>query len=324
MKMNKKGSAAILGVIIFILVIIIAIVLAWALGYIHFGKQIENTDNTFTENLSGSNNQIEESTVKYDNLKEIYKKYDFDWISKKKSAITYVESLTVRVIIDGRTQDVEFNYGEPLYSCPLPGHDFNGITVVSKDGKAYIGNFDNNNFYNVAFTKVDISEKIIDVCMSGKDSTVAYSGPYYLTETGKIYDKNGNEYEEVNRNHVANIGTAINMVYICEDNTIDIPYGNDVTDYVKVVDSNKKSIKAKQIFMDSVKDVFYIVTEDNKLVKIDNMTTGTVSDVISKTVSSIAFNDKEKHMIVKFTDNTKTIYDEIYVAYDLVNSRNMQ
>lgn len=325
MKTDGKGSATVLGVIIFILVIVIAVILAWSLGYIHFGKQIESTDNTLNENLSEGSEYSQEITEKSnsESLKEAYKKYGFEWISKKKSTMTYVMTSTVRIEVNNQIQDVEFNYGEPLYSCPLPGQDFMGITVVTKDGKAYIGYFENGDFSKVTFTKVNISEKIIDVSMLGSDSSVA--GPYYMSETGKVYDRDGNEYEEVNRNHIDSIGTAINIVYICEDNTIDIPASNgNVTEYVKVIDSNKKYVKAKQIFMDSLNDVFYIVTENNELVKINDMETGLVANVNSKTVSKVSYTEKNKHMVVNFTDGTKTIYDEIYVAYDLENSRHMQ
>lgn len=328
MKMSKKGNTAILGVIIFILIIIIAVILAWSLGYIHFGKKVENNDKITTENVNNpsSEDKTQESVENgKDVLKEAYKKYDFEWISKKKNVNTYVESLTVKVEIDEKIYDVSFNHGEPLYSCPLPGHDFHGLTVVTKNGEAYIGKFENGNFDSMTYTKVNISEKIVDVCFAGDDAAVPYSGPYYMTETGKVLDRNGNNYEEINRNHIASVGTAISTVYICEDNTIDIPLDYEKsTSYTKVVDSNKNNIKAKYVFYDSQADIFYIVADNNKLYKIDNMTTGMSSIVNDKEVSSVSYTEKLKHMLIHYGDSTKVIYDEIYSPYDLENGRYMQ
>lgn len=343
-KEKDKKYSIIMGIMILLFLIVVGITVAWGLGYIHFGKQVDNkdeipseiidnkediSDNVSNEVIDKPNNESQTQETVKDNkntLKEAYKKYKFDWISKNRNENTYVKSLTVRVVIDERIYDVSFDHGEPIYSCPLPGHDFHGITVVNKNGEAYIGNFENGNFATMTYTKVNISEKIVDVCYGGDESALPYSGPYYMTETGKVLDRFGNTYDQINRNHIASVGDVLSMVYVCEDGTIDILLEGEETsyNYIKAIDANKNNIKAKYVFYDSQDTVFYIVAENNKLYKINNMTTGLSSIVNEKTVGEVSYNYFEKHMIVRFTDNTKFIYDEIYEPYELENERYMQ
>lgn len=327
-KEKDRKYSIILGIMILLFLVVVGLAIAWGLGYIHFGKQAQNNNDTSAGIVDNSSNESQtQDPVKSDKdiLKEAYKKYDFEWVSKKKYTSTYVETSTVRVVIDEKIYDVSFNHGEPIYSCPLPGHDFHGLTVVNKNGEAYIGEFENGNFDSMTYTKVNISEKIVDVCFAGDDAAVPYSGPYYMTETGRVLDKNGNTYEEINKDHIALVGNAISTVYICEDDTIDIPLEyTTMTTYAKVVYSNKNNIKAKYVFHDSADDIYYIVTENNKLFKIDNMTTGISTAVNGKVVNQVSYNESEKHIIVSFTDNTKIIYSDVYSAYDLENNIYMQ
>ena len=306
---------------IFFFVLFIGV--SWGLGYIHFEKK--NTSKYITTKSSDADNTTNEETSSENqsnnnkptnNFKKAYVKYDFDWVSKTKYPSTYVQSSTVRAVIDEKIYDVAFNYGEAKYSFPLPGHDFHGITVINDSGEAYIGNFENGNFDSMSYTKVNISEKIVDICFTGDPKSVApYSGPYYMTESGKVLDRNGKTYEEINKNHISYVGTTISIVYICDDNTIDIPLDYvTLTSYTKVVDSNKNNLKAKQIFHDSANDIFYIITETNKLFKIDDMKAGVATPVNTKDVKALFYTASEYHMVVRFTDDTKTIYSEIYSA----------
>lgn len=342
-KEKDKKYSIILGIMILLFLIVVGIAIAWGLGYIHFGKQGANSNEVSSGIVDNNDDDISSESTKNpdeesqnqqpvkdnkDALKEAYKKYDFDWVSKKKNTITYVETDTIRIVTNDKgIKDVDFNYGTPKYTCPLPGHEFSGITVVTEDGEVYIGKIDDYNTYSVsAFTKVNMHEKIVDVCFSSNEIEVPYSGPYYMTESGKVLNDKGNTYEEINRDHVASVGDVLNGVYVCEDNTIDILLNDESIsyNYVKAMDANKNNIKAKYIFNDSNDGVYYIVGENNKLYKINDMTTGVCSIVKDKEVTSVSYTEKLKHMVVCYSEGQKDIFDEVYTAYDSENSRYMQ
>ena len=272
----------ILGVMIFLFIIIIGISIAWSFGYVHFGKKNEEKTNTNTNADSNitQNENAEDSKDNENVIEEAYEKYDFEWVSKSKNQIAYVENSVVKINAN-KLQNAKFEYGTPVMACPLPGHDFNGFVVVNDKGEVYIcnniefvnGAYDVN---NITYTKANISEKIIDIAFEGNEGAVPYSGPYFMTETGKVLNKEGKTYEEVNKDHVAPIGTVQYLLYICSDNTFDIPRTNN--DYFKVVDDSGINIKGKKIFMDDSRGVetFYIIGEDNKLYNLDSTANGVV------------------------------------------------
>ena len=228
-------------------------------------------------------------------------------------------------------QNAKFEYGTPVMACPLPGHDFNGFVVVNDKGEVYIcnniefvnGAYDVN---NITYTKANISEKIIDIAFEGNEGAVPYSGPYFMTETGKVLNKEGKTYEEVNKDHVARIGTVQYLVYICSDNTFDIPRTNN--DYFKVVDDSGINIKGKKIFMDDSRGVetFYIIGEDNKLYNLDSTANGVVQvypSAENKTVKDIEYNKNSQEVKVIFTDGSELKFSNIYSAYDIENKEDM-
>lgn len=317
MEKDKKYNV-ILGLMIFLFIIFVGLCIAWGLGYVQFGKQKPNSDvigkdtNISNENKGTSNSE--------DVLKKAYEKYNFEWISKKNNTITYVENGTVKAEINEKVFDVSFDYGTAKYSCPLPGHDFQGVTVINDKGEAYIGEFENEDLNIIKYTKVNTSKKIVDVCLAGDDASVPYSGPYYMTEDGTVINKNGNSYEEVNKNHITYVGDALSTVYVCDDNTLDIPMDNSkLTSYTKVVDNNKNNVSIKQVFFETSSSSYYIIAKDNMLYKLSNIESGIVSAVNSKTVKSVTFAENSYQVTINFTDNTKTVYDQIYSFYDIAN-----
>lgn len=55
------------------------------------------------------------------------------------------------------------------------------------------------------------------------------------------------------------------------------------------------------------------------LYKLSNIESGIASAVNSKTIKPVNFAENSYQVTINFTDNTKTVYDQIYSFYDIAN-----
>lgn len=323
MEKDKKYSV-IVGLLIFFFILFVGVCVAWGLGYINFGKQ--SNSNEITNGNVTTPNVSNEVTNKGDALKSAYEKYDLKWISKNQDETVYVENKAIKIKEQDKTFDVAFNYGTAKYVCALPGQAFNGISVVTEEGEAYIGTF-NDSKYSTTFTKVEVADKIVDVSCFGGKGAVMYSGPYYMTESGKVIDRTGATYEKINKNHIETVGTPGLLVYICDDKTTDIPKENN--EYIKIVDENGKNIKAKKLFIESSEgnEKLYLVNEENKLYKFEINNNGIAHEEVhgkNKSVVKMTYDKNNYKIRIDFNDNSNFEISDVVDAYDLENAKYMQ
>ena len=319
MEKDKKYNI-VLGIMIFFFVLFVAVCIAWGLSR---KTDLNKQTNSVRQEENTSINQTEEVNP----VEEAYKKYDFNWISKNRSQITYVED--GKIIINGLTREqkiLKFDYGTPIMSAPLPGQAFNGIAVLNESGEAYEVEFLNEDYTKIEVKRVNVDEKIVDISSTGGNGSAIYYGPYYLTETGRVIDLNNKTYEEINKNHISTVGTAGYMVYICEDETIDIPRANST--YIKVITSNGINIKVKNIFCDvsGNEEVFYMIDKNDKIYVLrasSNAIAYEYEETRGRTVKSVKY-DSENNKVKLTLDNENVLnFNEVYSAYDLIKDKNM-
>lgn len=152
---NDKKYSITMGLMIFCFVIIVALALGIGLGYIKIGGNTDKEDSD-VGNISQVENNKEEQKV---NLDDVYKKYDFDWASKKKEDIKneigniYVQDGKIKIVGSGKTyyngttydiskkiMEVNFELGNPLLAEVATYYDFKAFVVITTDGDVYISN----------------------------------------------------------------------------------------------------------------------------------------------------------------------------------------
>ena len=299
MEKDKKYNL-ILGLMIFFFIILVAGCLAWGLGYISFGKvSTKNSNNMDNKaDVSVANNSETKKDAK-NSLEEAYKKYDFNWLSKNKSEIdiTHVEDGKVILTTAGKKQTIEFNYGTPVMSSHIPGQAFDGIVVLNEKGEVYKIEFLSADNTKYEAKKINITEKVVDISSNGGKGAIPYYGPCYMTESGKVVDGSGRTYEEVNKDHVAMEGTIEFIVYICADNTVDLP--RTETEYIKVIDRNNVKIKGSKVFASTVYDktVIFIIDDAQKIWELNIGNNGVAYEYSLNIVKDLEFNSNAKYIL---------------------------
>lgn len=319
---NDKKYSITMGLMIFCFVIIVAGALGIGLGYIKIGGNTDKEDSD-VGNVSQVENNKEEQKV---NLDDVYKKYDFDWASKKKDTFTYVKDGKITIELADKTYEVNFNYGTPVLVCDIPAQAFSGIVVLNDKGEVYKSSEaeydvnDNLQSSKFTFTKVNLDDEIIDMSRSGGDGVVPYSGPYYMTKSGKVINGENKTYEEVNKDHINLFGGLDYLIFVCEDKTVDV--GRMAGDYVKVVDENGKNIKIKYIFDPNTSNEYKIIDENNKYYTLLFNSNG-VAYYEEKTVREFSYDNTKYVAKVIFTDGEVETYEYVYSSYDAVNNKDM-
>lgn len=338
---NKKYSV-ILGIMILLFLIIVGIAVAWGLGYIHFGNKVEKNkeDNNIEQNVTNSNNENKEEEEKSDGqnnkkdnatlVAEAYKKYNLDWANKKYYETLYIKDGKIKVKLDSIEQEIKFHYGKPVVVESSTYMDMTGIIVINDNNEAYISNelvYINENgpmsldVSKISFTKMNFKEKIVDVSLMVGDAGLPYSGPYFMTETGNVVNKEGKTYEEINKDHIYAIHFVDSPlhVYMCEDSTLDVHKINN--EFIKVVNLDNEIIKAKKIFLSSADDkyIFYIIDETESFYMLREGSVGVAvdfDDAYGK-VKNIDLDKNKAKVKITFTSGETREFLDLEDGFDL-------
>lgn len=298
MEEKKKGKIVpILIAIIFILLVAIGV-----LVFITFNKNsVTNTPTDLTETVNKDNEKVEsekEEVKKQEEkvpdysakIQEVYNKIgEENFLSKDENANVssqgklYTVSNGEIVYNNGNTKNLKFkfDYGVPKYVLQsIKGGQLVGLFVLTESGEVYIINSLDDNFIldtnydpsRFQVSKMEMSEKIIDITGGKNSVTVPYSGPYFLTEKGNLINEKGKTYDEINRNHVKYMGSLGMMVYINKDNTFEIIRNHNTYEYMEIIDDKGNKVKGKFIFYgsNSGKETCYIVNENDILLQFNN------------------------------------------------------
>lgn len=320
MEQDKKYNIT-MGLMVFCFVVIVAIALGLGLGYIKIGSNDDNVDTNV-----GNAGQVENKEEDKINLEDVYKKYDFDWVSKNKREGIYIKDGKIKIELGEKTYEVKFSYGTPVLVCGIPAQSFTGLVVLNDKGEVYKSSEavydvnDNLQSGNFTFTKLNLNEEIVDVSRSGGDGAVPYSGPYYMTKSGKVIDSENKTYEEINKDHINLFGGLDYLIFVCEDKTIDV--GRISGDYIKIVDSNGKNIKIKYIFDPNNSNEYKIIDENDKYYTLLFNSNG-VAYYEEKKVKEFSYDNTKYIAKVTFMDGETENYEDVYSSYDAVNNKDM-
>lgn len=177
--------------------------------------------------------------------------------------------------------------------------------------------------YKPKVTKIELGEKIIDIT-DGNEAVVPMSGPYYLTESGKLLTKNGTSYDKINRNHISRIGALDALLFINEDNTLETLRSYNSNEYMDIIDENDKKIKIKYIFLEisdrwtnSTSDHFYVVDDDDNLLDFSKQSLMVASEYYESKgkVTKLQYNSETFKMEITFNSGESIVIDDVY-QYD--------
>jgi flagellar basal body-associated protein FliL len=317
MEKSKKSIVPVLFIIIVILLCILGFLLCYNVSN---KKYVSNEDSNSNLNVEENNISNQESTVNENNQKEtiakIYEKIGNENFASQKGKdklVTLNNGILEYTDFDKQIQQIDFNYGKPKYIQTLYGGGVAyALVVITEENDAYkinfngefsTGNADKSKFTT---TKIDLGEKIIDL-------TDGYSGPYYLTESGKLLTEDGVSYDTINRNHIKRLGGLGLCVYINEDSTLETLRTSDANEYLDIVDNSGNKIKAKYAFYESSERWtgttsmhFYVVDENDELLDFYE------GSLMGKKVSSLKYDDSADKIEIFYTDNTSTVIEKVY------------
>lgn len=346
---KDKKYNIILGIMIFLFVIIVGIVFAWGLGYIHFGKQVEDVD-LYTENtdVTDKKDEVDDSNK----LAEAYVKYsDIQWQRNTSfdgsqfGENVYIDSSTGKVVVETintetfkveKSEIIENIEGNPKYvAVTLTCAGYEGSAILTEQGYVYLQQYIYDNVgYIVGFKyeKLDLGEKIVDIAaLTDIRSTSCFNQEFYfLTETGKLINADGETYEERNEMYKTIVGNIDMPIYIYTDNTIGYILLNNcdgtICEEIRgKFKYNNETVEAKSIFivertLDSNSKEFdiighsptytaYILTNNGDLLylndyEFDSLTLNLHSSNI-KNVEAVSDNSVR----VNYADGTSKVFD---------------
>lgn len=354
MDKDKKYNI-ILGLMIFFFVIIVGIAIAFGLGYIGINKNASSNNNsqdnansnlqTDTSTNTINDNTTDENTKNNDTIQKIYSKLSNSiWASKKN--INDVYTFNEDSIVSSQNFKIPFKYGKVKYLVNIiNGGMLSSFIALTENGEAYkitsntldgdLGSaLSTYNASNLKITKVNISEKIIDLTYANyvNSNLITVGGPYYLTETGKLLNENGKSYEEINRNHVASIGNIDGIIYINEDKTLETLRTFrtlNTYEYIYIVDENNQNVKSKYVFFESstrwtgtTSNHYYVVDENGQLLDFSSnslMVAYEYYEAKGKIVHKLEYDETNFTIKVIFTDGSSITIENIYNKYTEVN-----
>jgi len=293
-------------------------------------ENVVNTENEVQENQNVQNNEANNAVAKaYEKIGDEY------WVSKKTS--DKYNSFTINngsiEYSNGNVKNykINFEYGKVKYLDKyINGGVLGALILITEENDAYKIRFnggldlggepDQSKF---VITKIELGEKIIDFTITGGDAVVPYSGPYYLTESGKLLTEDGTSYEEINRNHIVRIGSLGKSVYVNKDNTLEILRVSGTNEYITIVDENGKKIRAKSVFYESserwygtTQEHFYAVDENDILLHFYEgslMVADEYYDSEGKIkVISINYDQNASKIEISFTDGKSITIEKVY------------
>lgn len=338
---KNKGKHIIIIVLCLIIVILLTII-----GIIVLNKnktnennnQNNNQSNNLDNNQSNNQNNVPENVTSkniFDNLSQdvisVYNSLEgADWMSKVagKFPLFNIKDNKVFYKNDTTNLDINFNLGNPKYIyTSVRGGAFLYVYVITDEGTLYKSNYLNefmtNNYdiSKITFSKIDLNEKVIDITEGG-NGVKPFSGPYFLTVSGKLLTEKGITYKEINREHIRYIEAAEGLVYLNKDKTIEIPRSLKSNEYLTVNYENSKVVKSKYVFMEMSErwtgtntTHFYIIDENNKLLDCSDSSIYIASEYLEasgKTVSNVIFTKSENKINIVFTDGSTLQINKVY------------
>ncbi len=330
-RVKKRGKNNIVPIFVVALIILIGII-----GVIIYGKEESRVNDevndpnidVYAGSNEDNNDQNNEIT---DEVKKVYQKFnDATWISKNyvpKSNIFYVEDkkIVCESTISNKKEILDLEYGDAKYVYNAVNSGvLTHVAVVSEDGRAFVINVSNNvnadgnyNLDKLTLQEVKVNSKVVDMLINA-NGMFPGSSPYFLTESGKLYNKDARTYEQVNRNHINYCGNIRNLVFINENKTLEILRNNASNEYFTILDSSGENVTSKIIFVqntDNEKETFYVVDKENRFLEFSSSSIYVASEVYEaeeRKVKNINYSKSGKQVKINFTDEYSIILDDIY------------
>lgn len=243
-KEKDKKYSVILGIMILLFLIIVGIAVAWGLGYVHIG--IANKEEILNDNSNqgisiekDNKNKLGNAYIKYSNI-EWQRKTIFDattWGQR-----VYINDSTGKVVIETvdwqtdeitSTKTIENIEGKPKYVAgTLTCGGYDRSAVLTYEGDVYLQKYISDSKGKITdynFVKLDFEEKIVDIAAikETRARSCFAESFYFLTETGRLLNIEGESYEERNGNYKTIIGNIDMPIYVYNDNTIGYILIND-------------------------------------------------------------------------------------------------
>lgn len=268
---DKKYNIT-LGIMIMLFLIIVGIAIAWGLGYIHFGKQTDNNNENAinneedkNENNNDNGSKLGEAYVKYSDVKWQRDTY-FDAANWGENV--YIYGPTGKVVVETvdwetravkSTKTIENIEGTPKYvagTMTCGGYDRSAI--LTEEGNVYLQTYisnDDGQRVDFKYEKLELGEKIVDIAALSemRATSCFYQKFYFLTETGRLINSQGETYEERNGDYKTIIGNIDMPIYVYKDNTIGYILVDNCDDNMCKETKDKFTYNGKEIV---VKNIF--------------------------------------------------------------------
>jgi len=328
---NKKGIGVVVVLIIIVIGLLVALIFSvnTMININKANKPIEtpnesvnnNDENENKEEVKDDEKDEQEETV------EPYKNYkDIKWSDKSvdtnkghKIVVTdnkiYINNK--KVLNDLEVEKIEVYKATMSVDPSDPGYPV--LVILTIDGKVYEAHLLNlnNNFSNIETTQIMKKYNVID--MTYIDN---YTGKYiyFLTEDGKLIDKNGLDYVKY---PFVKSGFVGNGYIPFDKNNYGYYYNSKNNTYTVIV---SKSTGAKLAFSKvyEVEDgeKLLVQTAYNKLFEYDGKSNKAVQ--VGGTVKSVNLLDNSNKLLIIFTDGTTKVYDGFNSAWDINKDEEIQ
>ncbi len=142
---------------------------------------------------------------------------------------------------------------------------------------------------------------------SGNGKGVVYRTIYYLTSEGKMIDRNGHTFEELNKNFVSSFGTLGFSLYIDDKGYVYYSKKDDAN-YKVLTDTKGNKVKAKEMYGQDSSTGYtaIIITEDNQIIYVDDLYKVSQEKGIIKSINTYS-QEYEGTMIITMSDNKNII-----------------
>ncbi|MEG2621152.1 MAG: hypothetical protein RSA10_03620 [Bacilli bacterium] len=313
MKSKDKKYGIMIGIIVLLCIIIIAVVVAWGLGYIRFGK-VDNSNNKSMNQLNKTND------------KDIYANYEnFLWSDKYTKIEPYenwkyeIKNSKLYLTRNGKTSIIKSIVGTPKYfTATIYGGTIGKLIVMTEEEDIWVISYGeegiNDNTNGDSFSKLPLSAKIKDMTL-GMENYWFENKMFYLTEDGRLINEKGIEWKTIHADHIDWIGYPGSgiSVAISPDNSLSY-YKEEQIEPIKIKDKNGNLVKANLLILAGNSNLggtgdferVFVITHDNKLLYFDEST-----KMVAKEYRGTANTTITSYECKRVSNSTGTTYDVV-------------
>lgn len=279
--------------ILLALIVILIVALVGMYFYYNPKENKENNKNIVGEtdnlcNTTNIENNVPNEDTKTDNTKNPYEKYsDLEWYFDKKLVEVqtgYGENDDEKFIIkngilyfekDGDSQRINSITEKAKYLIPWGSLTLERIYVITEERNIWrIGSSPDLPYRDVLegilntgqidkFDKIKLPDKVVDMTDGNQDLQIC-EYPYFLLESGKLINEEGNAYEDLDGNFKKSLGNIrFFQVFIGQDNSLSY-FNYETKKYVKIKDETGNIIKIEDAFFQYNNDITVFIIDENK------------------------------------------------------------